>query len=204
MPTRTLPRSWGCAALLTSLSALSGCSTLPTRDPNAGKLPPVKVQSEDDAPEISRSAGAEGGVVVLWPRIIPRRDDEETIQLARQVQARLAEVAQGAVPEGQVDVRPEPERVCPQGGCAAISVGAVLTRKDDACAVVALVSPPGESQQRLVPYAADVEIKQEYVPFREPAESQLVLKEYVPCKDLVGKLGEREEAVRAAIQAVVP
>ena len=82
--------------------ALAGDSKDPT------KLPP----------EISRSGGVTGGVVLLWPRVIPRSEDPQTDQDAAFVQGQLRAAIARALPGRPVDVRPNPERVCPRAGCA--------------------------------------------------------------------------------------
>src|SRR5689334_3604159 len=99
-----------------------------------------------DGPEISRSLGRKGGVVVLWPRVSGDANDVA----AGKVQAALAKIA-GGVSE-TVDVRPSPERVCPkETGCRAVALGAVLVVQGEGCAVVATVSAPGKTPATLVP-----------------------------------------------------
>jgi len=81
-----------------------------------------------DAPEVTRSNGAKGGVVVFWPRVIPKASDSETHDLAAKVQQKVVDLVKKTLPDAEVDVRPEPERVCPRVGCTAMTVGALFTR----------------------------------------------------------------------------
>ena len=161
-------------------------------------------ETSGDAPEISRSVGEAGGVVVLWPRIVLARGsagpDAETRALAGRVQQRLAEVARRAAPGKPVDVRPEPERVCPRSGCKAASVGALLTRAGSGCAVLALVSAPGQSPQRIVPWFADVTLDADSVGFREHAEKVVRVRDQGACAALPDALSAGEAAIESAVK----
>ncbi len=151
-----------------------------------------------EAPEISRSLGADGGIVVLWPRT--RADSSADI--AGQIQAHLVDVVKRAAPGRAVDVRPAPERVCPRQGCKAIAVGAALLRNGDACAVIATVSAPGPSDATIVPWAGDMQLKSPVAAFREPPESQVRVSDYATCSTVAGALGPRDKDVEAAIKLV--
>ena len=153
-----------------------------------------------DAPEISRSVGAKGGLVVLWPRVLPATTDPLLLLEAQKLQARLAAVAELAAPSAPRDVRPEPERVCPRQGCAGVALGAVLYHSQGGCIAVVTVSPPGPSAARLVPWAGVVDLKAAQSPFREPPESQLTIKDMVPCGELLPATAKQDEAVLAAIR----
>lgn len=155
-----------------------------------------------DAPEISRSVGVEGGVVVLWPRVIPRSDSATTRAAAFVVQRELARLAAEVLPGRAIDVRPEPERVCPQQGCATWTVGAVLVHQGDACVVVATVSGPGRSAATLVPWAGAVDLKGASVPFREPPESLLSIRDFQACNALGAPLAAGGAAVGQALAAL--
>lgn len=202
------------------LVALTGCGPTPRSEipepvstspplPAPASLapppPPVPVQppppaaGSNDAPEISRSVGVEGGVVVFWPRVIPRSDDVGPVagELRKQLEAVVGE----ALPGRAVDVRPEPERVCPRTGCAAMTVGVLLAHNAGGCAAVALVSGPGKSETRLVPWAGKVELKAVTVPFRDHPESQVTVRDMVPCTELVASLAARRGEVVEAIRA---
>lgn len=155
-----------------------------------------------DAPEISRSVGERGGVVVLWPRVLPATTDPALLVEARRLQARLAELAASAAPSAPRDVRPEPERVCPRQGCTAVALGAVLYHSDGGCIAVVTVAPPGPSASALVPWGGVVDLKAPSSAFREPPESQLSIRDMVPCGSLVGETAKLDEPVLAAIRAV--
>jgi hypothetical protein len=168
----------------------------PAASPGAG--------AGQDAPEISRSAGAPGGVVVLWPRIVlarggPAKPDTDTIALARSMQRRLAALAKRARPDASIEVRPEPERVCPRKGCQAMSIGLLLTRAGAGCAAIALVSGPGTAPAELVPWAAEVRLSASSVPFREPPERAVGVTDYVPCADLERAAAAQDRAVESAL-----
>src|SRR5262249_6485435 len=89
--------------------ALAGCPTEPPPrvpedfgEPTSGdgQVPvvdtPKAAEPRDDAPEISRSRGTKGGVVVLWPRVWPRSEEPGATELATKVQKRLEELARRA------------------------------------------------------------------------------------------------------------
>ena len=159
-----------------------------------------------DAPEISRSAGTPGGVVVLWPRIVLPRSaagpDAETRAIAARVQARLADVAKRVLGGKGVDVRPEPERVCPKQGCAAMSLGILLAQAGGGCSVFALVSSKGTSPARIVPWSpGTVTLSASSVPFREPAEKHVKVQDYAPCSKLPDDLATKDADIEAAIRA---
>jgi hypothetical protein len=161
-----------------------------------------------DAPEISRSAGEPGGVVVLWPRIVlPRGQgapDAETRALAGKVQARLAELARRTAPGKTVDVRPEPERVCPRQGCAAASLGILLARAGGGCSLFALVSRPGVSPARIVPWSPGrTTVSADTVPFREAPEKKVKVDDYAPCGKLPGDLASKDADVETAIRGAL-
>jgi len=165
----------------------------------AGDATP-KPAGKSDGPHISRSVGEEGGVVVFWPRVIPRTDDAAINGLAGSLQKELAGLAKETFTGKAVDVRPEPERVCPRDGCAAMTVGVLLTHVKGGCAVMALVSEPGKAPQRIVPWAGLVELKREIVPFREPAESEVTIKDAVPCDEVLKQLGDKKADVIAQMK----
>jgi hypothetical protein len=156
--------------------------------------------SRNDAPEISRSAGEAGGVVVFWPRIIPRASDDETRALATMVQQRVADLVKQTLPNTTVDVRPEPERVCPQQGCKAMTVGVLFTRDKDSCAVIALVSGSGTSPSKLVPWVGEMKIGQDTVKFREPPENQVKITDFAKCASLEDSFAAHEKDVASAIR----
>ncbi len=154
---------------------------------------------------ISRSVGVEGGVVVLWPRIVlPRGSglpDAHTRDLGRALQKRVADLVRIAVPDKPLDVRPEPERVCPKAGCKAASVGVLFTRAGGGCAAIVTVSRPGTAPAKLLPWIGEVRLHAEQVGFREPPEKALGVRDYVRCSDLAGRGAEQRDAIVSAIRA---
>lgn len=206
-------RLWLTAAALV-LSAGCTTSTLPQKEApidaenKLGKTKSgVHYTGSQNAPEITKSVGTEGGVVVLWPRIVPKSDDPELKELAALAQSRLASVARELGAE--VDKRPDPERVCPRGqGCRAVAVGFVLSRQEGGCALVATVSKPGESPATLVPWVGTVELRSTSVPFREPPENQMSITELASCakvrQDLSSNAAPGDEAkLVAALKAAL-
>lgn len=156
-----------------------------------------------DAPEISRSAGETGGVVVLWPRVIPGSKAAVPRNAAWQVQQHLQKIVGEVAASRPVDLRPEPERVCPQTGCQAVSVGALLVHQGDACLVVGLVSGPGQSPATLVPWVGQVDLRATSVPFREPPESWITIRDFQPCASLLTPLQEGAGPLKQAIAAAL-
>lgn len=163
-----------------------------------------KPAGKSDGPHISRSVGEEGGVVVFWPRVIPKTEDAAITSLAGDLQKELAGMVKATFTGKAVDVRPSPERVCPRDGCAAMTVGLLLTHIKGGCAVMALVSGPGKAPQRVVPWAGLVQLKREEVPFREPPESDVTIKDAVPCADVMKQLEEKRGDVVAAMKKIAP
>ena len=106
------------------------------------------------------------------------------------------------LPDRPVDVRPAPERVCPQAGCKAMTVGALLVHTGQACAVVALVSGPGRSAVHLLPWAGKVTLKQQTLPFREYPESHVTILDFQRCGALAEPMRVEEGRVMASMKAV--
>jgi len=146
----------------------------------------INYSKANDSPEISRGVGQPDGIVVLWPRILPRTEDPAILAIAEGIQARLELLSKQS--SDSVDRRPNPERVCPREGCKGVSVGAVLAIKDKGCAVVASVGPGGPTAVRLVPLAGTVELRSQESPFREPPENAVTVTEFVPCAKLAADL----------------
>ena len=174
----------------------SSASAGPTAEPS----PTAEPDPTKDAPEISRSAGKEGGVVVFWPRVAPRTDDPAVHEAAAGLQKKLTELVAKALPKRERDVRPEPERVCPKSGCAAMTVGVVLSARDKGCVAVALVAKAGAEPSKLIPWAGAVDLKSEEVAFRAPAESMLTINDMVPCAKLLEMAAKNDAAVVKAIK----
>lgn len=167
----------------------------------------VHHEGTQNSPEISKSIGQDGGVVVLWPRIVPKSDDPEMKELATLAQSRLGSLA-GEL-GAEVEKRPEPERVCPRpAGCRSVTVSAVVTRKQSGCALVATISKPGASPAELVPWVGTVELAKSAVPFREPPESEVTVVEFAGCEKLKQDLSSNaapadETKLRAALKAAL-
>jgi len=191
-------------------AAPSGAEAPATPPPTAAATPPPATTapagaSSVDAPEISRSVGVRGGVVVLWPRIAPRSDDPSVRAIATAVQQRLRAVVERALPGRAIDVRPEPERVCPRQGCAAMTVGASLFHTPrGGCTVVALVSGAGMSPQRLLQWVGNVTLRESVVPYREPPEGRMVAEDMARCADVANLFAAREEEIVRAIREAAP
>jgi hypothetical protein len=141
-----------------------------------------------DGEEISTSRGKKEGIVVLWPRSVPSNADPAMLELSRRLQERLAATATAVVGERLVDVRPAPERVCPQGGCKAASVGLMLGQRGGGCALVAVVSGPGVAPAQLLPLVGQVELFSPSGTFRQPPEQLVNVQEFVPCDQVLGEL----------------
>jgi hypothetical protein len=156
--------------------------------------------SSKDGPEISRSAGREGGVVVFWPRVIPKTEDAAMKTLAGKLQEELVALARGKF--DHVDVRPEPERVCPRAGCKGSTFGVLLTHGGGGCTALALVSKPGTAPMQIVPWGGIVKLKRDSIPFREHPESEVTIQDAVPCDKLIDSLKERRPEIEKALEAV--
>ncbi len=152
-------------------------------------------------PEISHSKGAAGGIVVLWPRIIPSSIAEENTALAGQLQAKVRAVAEKALPGRPIDVRPKPERVCPKAGCDAMSINILFTKTSSACAAVALINAPGTSPTKLMQWGGEVELKSDTIQFRDMPENFVKITDYVPCDQLLTSMAAQDQFVEAAIRA---
>jgi len=156
----------------------------------------------DDGPEISRAKGKKGGVVVLYPRVVPATDDPTVVAVATQLQQQLSAVAQRAADPRKVDVRPAPERVCPQEGCKAASLGVLLGHRGGGCAVVVQVGPPGIANQQLFPVAGEVALRAQVATFRQPPERLVTITEFAPCADVMA--GLELSAVEGALKQMMP
>lgn len=167
----------------------------PTNPGNANpKATPIVV------PTVSTAAGAAGGIVVLWPRVIPADAADRLDPVAIDAQARLSGLVAATLPGRPIELRPKPERSCPQGGCNGLSVGVLIANVQEGCAAVALIGQPGQTPRRLIPWAGRIERKAMSVPFRDPPESQITVTEFVPCAQLGAALEKGKDAVAEAIR----
>ncbi len=207
------PAFWVAAVVVWGLAACGAThAQMPLHSDNEVPDESQAPEADDnDAPEISRGVGRPGGVIVLWPRIVHSRGDsaapdDETRALATRIQRHLASLVHRELPGVPVDVRPEPERVCPRSGCVAVSVGVLLTRSGQkGCSATALVAPPDVAPARLVPWAGRVEPTQQIVPFREHAEEFVRVRDLARCDTLLEAAADRDKDVVEAIrQALRP
>ena len=162
-------------------------------------------QAGGDGPEISKHRGKKDGLIVLWPRVVPGEPETEVPpevhDVAVQVHQRLGQIAARAGDEGKLVIRPEPERTCPQKGCRAVSLGAVLGFYEGGCFAVGLIGHPEGGHVRMVPWGGEVLASSRHVAHREPPESALMVEEFVPCGQLVASLDDAkvERALEAAM-----
>lgn len=170
-----------------------------------GAAPGVVAGSPQDsrflAPEISHSKGVAGGVVVLFPRIIPSAIAAENQTLAQSIQQKVKQLVEKALPGRPIDVRPSPERVCPKAGCEAMSINVLFTRQNNSCVAVALINAPGVSQTKMVPWGGEVEFKADPIQFRDPPENFVKIKDYATCDQLLTEMGKQDGFVEAALRA---
>ena len=208
-------------ALVSSFALASACSPDASRarppptsaqlseelagDPHPPPDPGGTTPMNDDAPEITRSVGASGGILIMWPRLARGAEGAEGMELAGKVQRKLRDIAAKAVPGATIEVRPDPERACPRPkGCVAATLGAIVRKKDGACAVVALVSGSGPSPQRIVQWAGAIKADALTVPFRDPPETHVKVTDYASCSKIDEALAAHEDDIAAAIRAAVP
>ncbi|HFE45676.1 MAG TPA: hypothetical protein ENJ18_09320 [Nannocystis exedens] len=167
----------------------------------AGATHPLAAEPESiEEKHISTSLGEPGGLLIFWPRIIPRDIVDQNHELAAALQRHTRTVVQRNLPGTSLDIRPEPERVCPQNGCKAPSIGILLSREKQGCLVLALIAKPGESPTKIVPWAGEVRLKADSVAFREYPEMQITVADYVPCTSLLSKMDENEAIVMRALK----
>ncbi len=168
-----------------------------------GIVPGSKDDPRYHSPEVSKETGQAGGVVVLWPRIIPSSIAEQNAATAASIQQHMQQIASKALPGRPMTVRPSPERVCPKSGCAAPSLNVFFTSQGQSCVAVALVAGAGQVPTRLVPWAGQVAFKGgDSVPFRQPPENQITIKDYIPCDAILTEMSKQDAAVEAALRAV--
>ncbi|MBW2460928.1 MAG: hypothetical protein JRH11_04730 [Deltaproteobacteria bacterium] len=187
------------------LLAACGSGDLQSDEPLPDSRDPSYAQSFDGHvdPRVSSSAGEEGGVVVLWPRVVTSAGASAVFE-ASEVQAALRSIAERVFEGAPIDVRPDPQRTCPQSGCAGVAIGAVVLKSSSACAVVATVSRPGPTDAHLVAWVAEVELQNHHVPFREPPESHIRVVDFLPCAELATSLAANEPAVEELLRQTAP
>ncbi|TNF36103.1 MAG: hypothetical protein EP329_05535 [Deltaproteobacteria bacterium] len=186
-------RAVALATLLVVASAAASCQTAESR------RGPYDQEIVVPGPRVSHSRGESGGIVLLWPRVYPSDLTQEMRPEATALQRRLLALIERELPGRPVDVRPEPERVCPADGCLGTSVGVLLVRVKGGCAAVLQVGRPGREPTKLEVWAGVMSIALQ-VPFREPPESYVKVRDFVPCGELVTRSSAREASVVRAIQ----
>ena len=175
--------------------------------PEALAAPPPTVRPPTvnrDAPEISRSTGEPGEIIVFWPRVVPRSSDPTVQAIAGQAQQQMVAALREAHPGVKLDVRPSPERVCPRAGCNAPTMGTLLVHQGDACVAVALLSGPGQSPAMLQPWAGAVRLKTPSVPFREPPESQVQITDFARCSEVPQLMMQGRAQLQLALAGYAP
>lgn len=152
---------------------------------------------------VSSSAGVEGGVVILWPRIVPATIADENRQLTSSLQQHVRSLVEKTLPGRPLDIRPEPERVCPRTGCKGVSINILFHRNNTGCVAIALINAPGTSDTQMIPWAGGIEFKQGQtsVPFREPPESHVTVKDYALCTGLLETMKAQDAVVANALKA---
>ncbi len=196
---KALPSSFSVLSAFV-LVACGGSPTPQAEEPMPDANDPNYAASFDSSTDqrVSTSGGEEGGFVVLWPRVVTSEGTEA--YEAPEVQAALRAIVDRVAEGAPVDVRPEPQRACPQGGCAGVAVGAVLLKSGEACAVVATVSRSGPTASQLVAWAGEVELRNHNVPFREPPENHINVVDFLPCAELSTALSAGEPDVETRIR----
>jgi hypothetical protein len=180
----------------TAIAALIGVTACTTAGERRG---PYDAPIVVPGPRVSHSRGEAGGIVLLWPRVYPSDLTVAMRPEATAFQERLRGLIARALPGRAVDVRPEPERTCPAEGCLGTSIGVLLVRVDDGCAAVLQVGPPGREPSRQEVWAGVMNLSLE-VPFREPPESFVKVRDFVPCAQLLEASHDRETAIVRAIR----
>lgn len=178
------------------LLAISGCGggTAASSSASSSGDEPVVIIEDDDA-RVSRSAGEEGGVVVLFPRVMGLPGEE-----AQHLQQHMVALAQRVFPDRPMDVRPDPERVCPRSGCNGVSLGALLVTQNGNCVVLGVVGAPGPTDLTLRRWAGEITVRDETIPFRDPPESHVTVHDMAACGELDAALGEEDYAIEEALR----
>jgi hypothetical protein len=177
-----------------------GTAQAPVTNAN-GVVPGSKDDPRYHGPEVSKEEGQAGGVVILWPRVIPSNIAAQNAGTASSLQQHMQQIVARALPGRPVELRPSPERVCPRGGCKAPSISVLFTRNQNACVAIALISGPGETPAKMIPWAGTIVFKGgDSAPFRQPPENQITIKDYVPCDTLLTEMGKADAQVEAALR----
>ncbi len=176
----------------------------PLAAPAVSASPGSGSRAAGDDPRVSRSPGVEGGVVLLWPRILPASAAERSGPELALLHRHMLAMVQRVLPGRPIDERPAPERVCPRAGCAGLAFGAVFLRQGEGCAVAATVGPPGQVPLRIVPWVGQMRLKANEAQFREPPENQVVVRDFAPCADLGVALQTGQAPVGFTLEQLAP
>jgi hypothetical protein len=179
-------------------AALAEPASAPTSSPASA---PASAPAAAGPATVSTSGGVKGGAVVLWPRVIPSSQADALKPIAAQLQDQMEKLVKQTLPNAPIDKRPAPQRVCPQGGCEGLGVGVLLIHNQNGCAALGLLSSPGRTIISIHPWAGEVELKQTRVEFREPPESQVIVKDFVPCDQLLAHTQANEPNLLTEIKA---
>lgn len=159
---------------------------LSNRHTAASKVDTQSIRDHQGPATISTSAGTPDSVVVLWPRVIPRKYDPKLDHVVKAIQTRLHSVVSRALPGKPVDRRPSPQRVCPQRGCDGVTAGVLVAHADGGCAVLVFTAEPGSTGPRtLIPWAGGVTLKGNQFDFRSPPESLVQVQDFAKCESLL-------------------
>jgi hypothetical protein len=188
---------------MVAAALLAGCSA-PQIDPEELPDPddPAYHASFDEPTDsrVSTTRGEEGGIMILWPRVIPAAGEEDVSAIASALQERMRAIAERALPSQPIDVRPQPQRACPSAGCLSLAFGAVLAHSSGNCVVVATIARPGETPTRLHRWSSGVTVRRPSVPFREPPESAVGVTDFLDCSDLDALLAEGDGPIEEALR----
>ncbi len=163
---------------------------------------PTSVTTGHHSADISTSPGEPGGVVVLWPRVIPRGSVAPS--LAVRAQRHMVDLVRATLPGRPLDIRPSPQRTCRRAGCEATSIGVLLSARNNGCVAIAVIIPPGPVETTLVPWGGKVSLDTTQIPFREPPESRVRVTDFASCDQLLTVMGPNDESVANALRAAAP
>jgi hypothetical protein len=207
------------AALLPILVALAGCPTgdepkartpedfgVPMDSESGTKLvqaAPIEDHSKDP-PNIARSKGHRGGLIVLWPRVVPASAAAANHEVVAKVQERLVLLAKRVAGARHIDMRPEPETTCPPDGCDASSISALVYAGDGACALVALIGGPKKAPVNVMQWVGREDIASPTAGFGDAPESLVKVKQFVGCDELLKGHDNEDSALARAIVVALP
>ncbi len=138
--------------------------------------------------------------VVYVPRLdVVGARKAETRQMGWMVQQELVAAARRA----GFDAALSDDDECPSGGCPSVWFGASVVREDNGCAVTALVGTTGKKEAVLVPWVGTIQLTALNVGFREPPESLLTVRDFVPCDRILTSLREGGQRVEEMARSML-